>query len=307
MSEWTKTGERIKAPDVETKTGVGQKSHSGTKSLLHPRTNNLQFLQRNLGNQAMQRLFESGTLQAKLQVSIPDDIYEQEADKVAHTVMRMPVLGVQRHLGLSINPQLANIENDTGQRLIQTETITTDLTIPIQRQITGNGEGQMRLTLGRQTHYGVIEKKRRTPMAIETGVQSADEILWTVKALFDKAEQMKVFLKDTFGKDRDLRVTSVVKEGEHTAYRKMDVVPAGNTAWEELAVAAAHAGFWVHAEGVRLEGKYWPLSPAATGAHLDLYLIKREFGDYPMPSTAGNHEERRRVYSCRVHRIPALL
>jgi hypothetical protein len=41
------------------------------------------------GNQAMQRLLHSGALQAKLSVSEPGDSSEQEADRVADTVMRM--------------------------------------------------------------------------------------------------------------------------------------------------------------------------------------------------------------------------
>lgn len=47
-------------------------------------------LQRTAGNQAVQRLIKSGTLQAKLKISQPNDIYEQEADRVAEHVMRMP-------------------------------------------------------------------------------------------------------------------------------------------------------------------------------------------------------------------------
>jgi len=43
-------------------------------------------LQRNLGNQAFGHFF-----QAKLTVNQPGDIYEQEADRVAEQVMRMPV------------------------------------------------------------------------------------------------------------------------------------------------------------------------------------------------------------------------
>jgi len=41
-------------------------------------------LQRTIGNQAVQRL------QAKLSISAPGDIYEQEADRLAEQVMRMP-------------------------------------------------------------------------------------------------------------------------------------------------------------------------------------------------------------------------
>ncbi len=47
-------------------------------------------LQRTIGNQAVQRLFKSGVIQAKLKIGQPNDIYEQEADGVAEQVMRMP-------------------------------------------------------------------------------------------------------------------------------------------------------------------------------------------------------------------------
>lgn len=43
-----------------------------------------------LGNLAVQRLFKSGVIQAKLRIGQPNDIYEQEADRVAEQVMRMP-------------------------------------------------------------------------------------------------------------------------------------------------------------------------------------------------------------------------
>jgi len=47
-------------------------------------------LHRTLGNQGVQRLLATHTLQAKLRVSQPDDPYEQEADRVAERVMRVP-------------------------------------------------------------------------------------------------------------------------------------------------------------------------------------------------------------------------
>ncbi|MCF6155911.1 MAG: DUF4157 domain-containing protein [Candidatus Brocadia sp.] len=50
------------------------------------------FLQRTIGNQAVQRLLKGvgGHIQAKLKIGPPNDIYEQEADRVAEQVMRMP-------------------------------------------------------------------------------------------------------------------------------------------------------------------------------------------------------------------------
>ncbi|MBU3967811.1 MAG: DUF4157 domain-containing protein [Euryarchaeota archaeon] len=50
----------------------------------------IMFLQQTIGNQAVQRLMRSGTLQAKLRIGAPGDVYEQEADRVADAVMRMP-------------------------------------------------------------------------------------------------------------------------------------------------------------------------------------------------------------------------
>ena len=43
-------------------------------------------VQQNAGNLAVQRLFKSGSLQAKLSISRPDDPYEREADRVADTI-----------------------------------------------------------------------------------------------------------------------------------------------------------------------------------------------------------------------------
>jgi hypothetical protein len=54
------------------------------------------FLQRTIGNQAVQRLFYTGVIQAKLKIGQPNDIYEQEADRVAEEVMRMPEPPMQR-------------------------------------------------------------------------------------------------------------------------------------------------------------------------------------------------------------------
>lgn len=47
-------------------------------------------LQRTLGNAAVQRLYETGQLQAKLTIGQPNDRYERGADSVANRVMSMP-------------------------------------------------------------------------------------------------------------------------------------------------------------------------------------------------------------------------
>jgi len=52
---------------------------------------NIAFLQRTIGNQAVGRL-----IQTKLKISQPNDKYEEEADHVAEKVMRMPEPSIQR-------------------------------------------------------------------------------------------------------------------------------------------------------------------------------------------------------------------
>jgi len=45
------------------------------------------FLQRTIGNQAVENLFKSGIIQAKLKIGKSNDIYEQEADRVAEQIV----------------------------------------------------------------------------------------------------------------------------------------------------------------------------------------------------------------------------
>ena len=48
-------------------------------------------LQNAVGNQALQRLIRSGTIRPKLKVSLPNDVYEKEADRVAEQIMETPI------------------------------------------------------------------------------------------------------------------------------------------------------------------------------------------------------------------------
>lgn len=81
-------------------------------------------LHQTIGNQAVQRLFESGFIQGKLTVGEPNDKYEQEADRVADEVMRMPEPQVQRQS-----------EEDEEEEMIQTKPIGDQITPLVQRQV----------------------------------------------------------------------------------------------------------------------------------------------------------------------------
>jgi hypothetical protein len=82
------------------------------------------FLQKTIGNQAVQRMIKSGTLQAKLRIAQPGDKYEQEADQMADAVMRMPEPGVQRQ----------SIEEEEEEQ-IQAKPVTAQITPLVQRQV----------------------------------------------------------------------------------------------------------------------------------------------------------------------------
>jgi len=80
-------------------------------------------LQRTIGNQAVQRLIKSGALQAKLKIGQPGDRYEQEADRVADAVMRMPDPKLQRQP-----------ENEEEEETVQTKPLADQITSLVQRQ-----------------------------------------------------------------------------------------------------------------------------------------------------------------------------
>jgi hypothetical protein len=94
MGESTKL--MTKAPEAKKENTVSQAHKPEPSQTRSSPVDHILFLQRNIGNRAVQRLLESGTFQAKLQIGKPNDGYEQEADKVAEAVMRMPEPQSQR-------------------------------------------------------------------------------------------------------------------------------------------------------------------------------------------------------------------
>jgi hypothetical protein len=70
------------------------KQESGVNNSVSP-AEGILHLQRTAGNQAVQKLIRSGALQAKLKIGQPDDMYEQEADRMAKQVMSISEPTVQ--------------------------------------------------------------------------------------------------------------------------------------------------------------------------------------------------------------------
>ena len=111
------------------------------------------LLQRTIGNQAVQRLIRSGSLQSKLRIGQPGDKYEQEADRVADAVMRMPEPGVQRQVEpeeeeeetLQSKPHASQItpllqvqrqeEPEEEEETLQAKPLAEEITPLVQRQV----------------------------------------------------------------------------------------------------------------------------------------------------------------------------
>jgi hypothetical protein len=94
---------------------------------ISPLAEQILFLQRTIGNQAVQRLIKSGALQAKLNIGRPGDIYEQEADRVAEQVMRI-VDSDQKRAGSAI-AELPNPLGDVGH-IVQRQSRPTSPLLP---------------------------------------------------------------------------------------------------------------------------------------------------------------------------------
>ena len=102
-AESAKTPQQAKRPPQRSnsreKTATDESLQSGPSQSLDSPRGQILHLQRTIGNQAVQRLARSGALQAKLRVSRPGDIHEQEADRISAQVMRMAAPPVQRRTG----------------------------------------------------------------------------------------------------------------------------------------------------------------------------------------------------------------
>ncbi|KAF5424756.1 protein of unknown function (DUF4157) [Candidatus Methanomarinus sp.] len=149
MSELVKL--ETKNPDIKQKNSNIPMRKSNHPHSINTSTDRILFLQRTIGNQAVSRLIESGTLQAKLKIGQPGDIYEQEADRMAERVMHMPEPQVQRQAEVEeeeelVQPKLtANAEysiqrqvdeeEEKEEDLIQTKPLVDQITPLIQRQV----------------------------------------------------------------------------------------------------------------------------------------------------------------------------
>src|SRR6266850_841193 len=104
-------GKTPSSPSANTGSDLGPTAQSSPWHALH----------RTLGNQGMQRLLRAGVIQAKLSVGQPNDPYEQEADRVADSVMGTSGPQLQRACACGGECPKCRTQPDQGQVRLQTK------------------------------------------------------------------------------------------------------------------------------------------------------------------------------------------
>jgi len=117
-----------KKPEAKRNNSASQGRKTESSQSINSPVDHILFLQRTIGNQTVQRLFKSGALQVKLKIGQSGDIYEQEADRVAGQVMRMPESPCSEC-------------KDEEEKHIQTKLISDQMTTVVQRQVEEEEEG----------------------------------------------------------------------------------------------------------------------------------------------------------------------
>jgi hypothetical protein len=124
----------VKKPEVNKDNSDYRMRRTNHSRSVNTSVDRILFLQRTVGNQAVQRLLRSGILQAKLRIGQPGDAYEQEADRVADAVMRMSepqtvssdTLSIQGTCPTCEKDELRRqlIEKEEAEELLQTKEIS---------------------------------------------------------------------------------------------------------------------------------------------------------------------------------------
>ena len=118
-----RVGQIAKTPEVKQSNSNSRVRRTERLQSMDTPVDRILYLQRTAGNQAVSRLMKSGALQAKLRIGQTGDVYEQEADRVADAVMRMPEPGVQRQVEAE------------EEELLQIKTLIEKTTPLVQRQV----------------------------------------------------------------------------------------------------------------------------------------------------------------------------
>lgn len=131
------------------------------------------FLQRTIGNQAVGRLIKSGALQAKLRIGQPHDIYEQEADRVAEQVMAAPA-------HQAVSSALPHIQLFSGQSNVQMDSAPTS----VDHALASPGrplEPELRQDMEQRFGYDFTKVRVHTGLSAEQSARELNAQAYTVR------------------------------------------------------------------------------------------------------------------------------
>lgn len=125
-----------KTSENKAQVSLSKRSNENHSQSLDSPVEQILQMQQTMGNQAVQKLFDNGTIQAKLTIGQPNDKYEQEADRVADQVMRMSEpKGSLVDGNSSMVQRQASCPGCPDREEIQTKSLADQITSLVQRQV----------------------------------------------------------------------------------------------------------------------------------------------------------------------------
>jgi len=122
-----------KKPEINKKNLTSQRQKTNFSQSPNSSLDHILFLQKTIGNQAMQRMIKSGVIQTKLRIGQPNDIYEQEADRIAEEIgsSQWSVVNSQKE---EIQRQVEEEEEKKREEELVQPKLETNVEHSIQRQ-----------------------------------------------------------------------------------------------------------------------------------------------------------------------------
>jgi hypothetical protein len=218
--------------------------------------NSILHLQRTIGNQAVQRLLEASAanahaaIQPKLTIGTPGDKYEQEADRAAEQVMRMPgpVAGTSDQ---TLSPQERSFfeprfGHDFSQVRIHADTGSAEMADAL------NAEA---FTFGRHIYFGAGKRRPRTT---EGNQLLAHELAHVVQQSHN-GQSLQPKLKLTGTTDHISRVIAVLNASLHNFYY-VSVETSGQVKIDPIRAAHTSSATGPNAQEQALADRLWSLT-----------------------------------------------
>ncbi len=155
------------------------------------------FLQRTIGNQAVENMIRSGTLQAKLRIGPPGDKYEQEADRVAEAVVRMP----EPHALSSSTPFIQRACPTCEEQEVKRQPIKEEEEAKVQRKTKEEEEEEGKLRKKPNEEEEKLQTKTTSGHSIEISHNLESQIQSLKGSGQPLSENTRAFYEPRFGQD----------------------------------------------------------------------------------------------------------